>query len=220
MGRVIMVPRRPISGSFLPVEWVETVENDGTSISVPADIGAGELLTFFNLAEDIGAALPANVVPSGFTQLITSTFDNMRCTISYKLTTGLEGGDTLTGMNGLVVRAIIMHRYRGGKPASSLFASTASGQGTGGTPSGQTISGLGETPPMVQFALYAGSFAGNIPDPANFSPGAEAFLEQAASGLLRVKNEVFNEPPVNTSVSMNDEGPAQVMQSAFIRLVE
>lgn len=85
------------------VEFLASNTSTSATINYPSGIQAGDLIILSDRADSNSSANPTNVVPSGFTQIITQTVNtgtfgnNSRLTTSYKKADGSESG-SITGM--------------------------------------------------------------------------------------------------------------------------
>ena len=178
------------------------------AVTLPDNIVSGDLILIANLSLGSGSA-PTNVVPTGFTQLNTSTGAESRATISYKIANGSESGGVITGMNGSsqdIIHALVL-RKSGGFSSASLF--DAAYEETDATPATQTVNASGGTAPLIVLA---------IADVFFFVPVISSF-----SGDLNIGNHSFiaalyEDSLEDVTLNINDGGGPNMLFSAYVEL--
>jgi hypothetical protein len=199
------------------ITQVGSSTSTAATITLPADIQAGDLIVLF----DGGASeftAPTAVTPTGFTNRANNTssalggFIGIRGMISTKLAVGSEGSSSITGMNGDLDNTKAVYVFRGNVPAASLVSSTFNGQGTTGNPTSQNVAASGGTAPLV---VLGGYFSEGSVDPRTMSPAKDGEVSPAT--VLYLAYKIYNSSPSDVSVDMDDEG-GNVLQSGYIQM--
>ena len=204
---------------FSPVARVTTLSLFGSAtafgptVTAPASILAGDFMILADYAYN-NDNLPTNVVPSGFTQIVTTGFepaDGARVTTSYKIATGSEGSTSITGMNN-ESEGKCLYVFRGNAPITSVSVSTPNAQGTGGDPTAQSVLAGSGTPPLIVFGVYYCSTTdGQNPlTPRSFSPAKDGEISNTTVQQLYLAYKIYNSSPQNTSIDMTDFPPAGI----------
>lgn len=85
-----------------------------STITIPATAQAGDLCVLLDSTVNTTATLPTNVVPSGFTQIMTAAFvrangtTSARMTCSYKVLVSGDAGSSITGLGNTNPRKIVL----------------------------------------------------------------------------------------------------------------
>jgi hypothetical protein len=204
--------------SLTTIVQVLSATSTATTITVPADVRAGDLLVLLDRCNGIVLCTgdpPAAVVPSGFTTISNQATGNgvaspRRQIASYKLADGSEASTSLTGMTAASGGAKILAVFRGGIPIVSVVLNDVGGQTTDGNPTAQVVNASGGTPPLIVFGFYGSNSA---IDPRTFSTTKDGELSQ---GNLWLAWKVYNSAPADTSIDMADEGNVNILQSCYI----
>jgi len=177
----------------------------------PYDVGV-----LFDNATDATATTPANVIPSGFTQLQTSIFSAFyRTTLSYKVFDGTEDGATLTGMNGAHSNAKILLVFRPNRAIAGVGTSTFLEETATGAPASQLIAASGQSSPLIRLATCVNGGGTSIP---NFTGGTfdATVVKTGSDSSMRAGYAVQNTSPSNTTVSMADGGAGNCLMSGWM----
>lgn len=185
-----------------------------STVTAPSDIIAGDLIVLWNLSENTAGAV-SSVIPSGFTEIATSSQSQQRCTSSYKLADGSEASASLTVMDGDSRRYKAIYVFRGDVPATSVTLSSSVGsQSTSGNPSSQSVIASGGTPPLVVLGFY-GAFS--TIDPRTFSPSSDGEIGSSDSRMF-IDYKIYNESPADVTIDMDDEGASNHLHSCYIEM--
>ncbi len=216
---ILLVKNRAPGSTVPPTSMSFAASNAASnvsSITAPADIAAGDLIVCYNWHRDAIGGVPATAVPSGFTEISNvNDAGDARVILSYKLATGAEGSSTLNGMSSATGDgAMIVTVFRGDNPAGVLTVRDPDGQITNLAPTDQTIAAASGAVPLVVLAGYA---SGNDIGTIGFTPAQDATLSATAgASLIRFRYKVYNSNPADTTVTKNDSGADNVLQSCYI----
>lgn len=151
-------------------------------------------------------------VPSGWTQVTTSTTTGIRSTISYrKITHSDLIGSTVTGMGGTTRKIMVI--VRPNAPVGSLTLSTPAQQATTAIPTNQTLSMSGLTMPLMGFAHYSSTGAIST----RTGSGNEIEFANGTGQYVRVWTHNIT-APANQTIGMSDGG-TNALQSFWIRFI-
>jgi hypothetical protein len=119
VGDTLVWPPAP-TGMGLQFFTSESIVNGGGNITVPATVQAGDLLILLDRANDSPSG-PANVIPSGFTQVATQMVAPVRITVSFAIATPSDAGRVLTGLNGNngSIKTVLV--FRANQPIASVL---------------------------------------------------------------------------------------------------
>jgi len=104
-----------------------------STITIPATAQAGDLCVLLDSTVNTTATLPTNVVPSGFTQIMTAAFvrangtTSARMTCSYKVLVSGDAGSSITGLGNTNPRKIALV-FRPDSSITTVSYSTANTQ--------------------------------------------------------------------------------------------
>jgi len=196
------------------IGWI----SGSTSVSLTG-IQAGDIGVAFNRAGTSGS-YPSAVVPAGWTTVAITdiqwdgggaqNFFN-RQIIARRLLDGSE--TTYTGMNGDREQLVIAH-FRPNWSVSSLAVESLHAQATGGTPAAQNVTaGSGAIPLIVLGAAGGNSTAAVNSTPAFASTDSFQVIDRLEAG-----HQIYNQTPVDHSVSMANAGAANILQSFYLRV--
>jgi hypothetical protein len=191
-----------------------SVSSTTPSIQIPAGAQVGDIVVVFNAAARFfTSTIPTKVVPSGFTEIRTTTYSQfngaIRTVCSYKKLVSGDPGSTITGMNS-DNEYLIVFVFR--SLLSNVTVQSSQGEGTTSAPSAQTITSGSGVAPFIAFAHWYGSVSG----PAINSNGG---LQTTTNSEQAAGYEIFNfyDPLSNIQVSMNDGG-LNVLESFYLEL--
>jgi hypothetical protein len=149
--------------------------------------------------------VPPAVVPSGFTQIQTSTLTTPNCRgiAAYKVFNGSESGSTLTGLTSdtRMTKTLLVFRPNG--VITSVTASTWTGSIDVGDPSSQLISASGQAVPLIRIAGASSNVTTNPTLTGTFDG---TVTQGTGSGRQVVGYKIQNSSPSNNTVDMNDVG--------------
>jgi hypothetical protein len=187
--------------AMLPVDAVTAT---ASTITIPTWALADDYAVLFDYS-----TTTTLTVPSGWTQITTSTTTGIRSTVSYKKLVSGDINTSITGMGGTTRKVLVI--VRGNAPISSVTLSTPAQQATTAAPTNQTISMSGSIAPVMGFAHYT-------------STGAVA--TRTGTGNLREFTSATNQyvkvwaytpaQSTNITVGQSDNG-TNALQSFWIR---
>lgn len=204
--------------NYSEFKYIDKQSSSTNNFTSPAGVITGDFCMLVNVAQNSTfGSIPAAAVPSGFTQIATSTggaSNNVRMVVSCKILSSLDIGATLTGMTGNSFNSVHVLYFRMSKPISS-FTQTGTAQLTTATPTNQTISTSAATSfPCLAWAFYNSS--GTITS-TGFSPAEDQSIEYQTNYIAKFK--IYNgTTATDHTVSMADFG-TNYMASARIQLV-
>ena len=189
--------------SLTAMEVVNAVTATTTTIVIPA----------FALVDDYAVLFDTSTtttltVPSGWTQVTTSTTTGIRSTVSYKKLAFSDLATTITGMAGTTRKILTI--VRGNAPIQTITISTPAQQATTAAPTNQTLSMSSPASPLVGFAHYTATGA------ISTRTGASSVAEFTSATNQYVK--VWTYIPTtgaNQTIGMSDSG-TNALQSFFI----
>jgi len=92
------------SNEFRILYQLGTLGSTGDTWTVPNSVRDGDLMVYWNMANDHDYSIPTYAIPSGFTQVDTTSMDvsnvQARVIMSYKIMSTSDRGAVLTGMSG------------------------------------------------------------------------------------------------------------------------
>jgi hypothetical protein len=202
------------------ISFVASATSTSHTITIPASAQAGDVAILFDAAVST-EAIPGDVVPTGWTGIITATNlpnDGNRVRISYKILAGGDAGASVTSMDGTVADDQVMLVFRGNIAATAVSAEDWEAQATQNNPASQTVNASTEgTRPLVVFGMthiHNGTAA--------FSTQSPAFAATVANSDndLLVGYTIYNSADAlsDHTVDMNDLGTYQALASGFLEL--
>lgn len=196
------------------VAFVTSATSDTQTITCPS-VSQYDIGVLFDVASD--ATTPANIIPSGFTQLQTSTINIARTTLSYKILAGTEGGASLTGMNSTDTAKVLLI-FRPNSGILGVGVSAFLQETINGDPASQLIAASGQVAPLIRLASAA--VANPTPSsPPTFTAGTfDGTVPRAgANGVaIRAGYTVQNSSPSNDTVDVGDNGAANCLISGWM----
>jgi hypothetical protein len=195
------------------VSFQTSADSDAQTITCPT-VSLGDIGVLVDGAVN-ASGTPTNVIPSGFTQLQSSTIDFARTTMSYKVFDGSEDGSSLTGMNGNASNAKILLVFRPNGTISSVGLSTFLQETTNGNPASQAIAASGQSAPLIRLACAA---VGSNSTPPPFAAGTfDATVTKAGSfSAIRAGYTVQNSAPSDDTVDVGDNGNGNCLISGWM----
>lgn len=206
-------------GPVSEMSFVAASTASGTSISIPAAAQAGDLAVLHDYAATAGTGTQADVVPSGWTGIVTSAFNdgsfNRRQRHSYKVLTPADiFAGSVSGMVGGAAVEKMMLAYRPVGAIETVTIPTWGAESTAGNPSSQNVSAAAQAAPLIVMGA-AFSFSGT----AAFSTASPAFgATQASASTLLVGYKIYNASPADHTIDMADLGFDNALASGYIRL--
>ena len=193
------------------------------TVVIPATVIAGDLLVLLDYARNGNTGAPTDVVFTNFTRLTTnqlfdtSSTEDERAVLSYKIAVGADAGATITGMTGALQRGKALYVFRGDVPISSVTPSTVSQQVTSGNPTAQTVAASGGAPPLVILGAYNST---NAVSPRTFTVGGLAAKDGEINGVTTsyLAYKIYNASPADASIDMDDEG-TNMLASCYLGLL-
>ena len=182
-----------------------STSSSGSQITAPASIDAGDLLVLVEYSGGPGSlSTPADVTPSGFTQIATDNSVFYRCSLSYRIADGTEDSQVYTGLNGANANYKVMLQFRPNYPITAVNVQDINLQVTGSDPTAQVINASGGTTPLVVIAGYGASSV--ISSGTSFTGDTEDGTINESSSHLFVKHLSYNEAdtPSDITVDMTD----------------
>lgn len=203
----------PVLAAAAGASIVQVASASNSANVVCPSVNAGDLIVHLDYSlNNIGS--PTTVIPTGFTQITNNVAGSVaRQIASYKIAAGSEGGTTLTGMSGNIATRRIVVTFRRSPVAIAATVSTPNGEGTSGNPALQNVAASGGVAPLIVFGCYGSD--GSV-DPRTFSPAKDNEVAQATNLYLAWR--VDNGAGQDTSIDMDDEGNANILQSFYIAL--
>lgn len=200
----------PLAANY--IFFVASAISSGSSVTMPANILAGDLLVYIDMAAASDASV-TNVVPSGFNQIsalsVANQADNdyygARLTCSYKIAAGTESNQSVTGMNDDIERKIALQYRWKRKAISSLSVSTPVTQATVSNPAQQTVAASAGTPPLLGITVF-GAITGTPPAVSPRTTSITPDNEISSTTALYAHGYAQKTAPQNYTFDMDDEG--------------
>lgn len=189
------------------------------SVVVPATVQAGDVLIHANSASS-GGAVPASLIPPGFTLDIDSTITASgssgrakRVTLAHKLADGSEAGQTYYGMSSSSASAIlaVFRSYTG--EFGTLSSGDKHAQIGRGSISPQVVSASGQVLPLIVFGVAAASVSGTLSMSQSDATIPPTF---ASNTYLILGYKIFNSNPANVTLSMTGGDGEKMLGSLFL----
>jgi len=190
--------------------------NDSNSVTCPS-VQAGDLIVCLQRAR--GVTLPAAAQPSGFTIQANASLTDCRQILSTKIAVGTEGGTSLSGMvsdAGAIGSMWICVTFRGVYPATTQTVQDVASQMTDAAPTNQTANASGSALPLVVFGAFGGGSIGTI----SFTPAQDGSFSATGTfaGVIELRYKIYNSSPADVTVTKNDSGTRNTLQSCYIEL--
>ena len=179
------------------------------TITVPSDVKAGQLLVLFDRAFSTGAI--TTVIPSGFTSISNVTGGaTHRRILSYKLADSSDPGRVLTGMNGGTNenKLLLVFGFDDFDSIKSLTLNQEEGQITDAKPTDQVKTFSGVIDPVIIIGAFDGDTSGTI------SPSFNEKIDVHNANIFLLY-KIFMNSPVTSTLSMNDAGNNNSIQSCY-----
>jgi len=212
-------------GAIAPVartlSFVASTSSNASSVNLPADIQAGDILIYLDIARD--ATTPTLVTPTGFTNISSTGNAEATCRVAShrRFADGTEDGLSRTGMAGSSsrVRKIVL-QFRANQPLASITVGSINAQCTDGNPSSANITSSGGTAPVVLFAFYG--CMGNLGDNGsvsqrNFSPAEDAEIANGTAAYAKYKILNTTASLADYAVDMTDDNGSQGLIGGYIQ---
>jgi len=193
-----------------------SADSDQSTITCPT-VAANDIGVLFDTATNLTTPFPSNAIPSGFTQLQTSTLSGFvyRTTLSYKVFSGSEGGTSLSGLSGTSSMAKLLLVLRPTVAVVGVGVSTFLQETTQSAPSSQLIGASGQAAPLVRLAVCINGAAATVP---SFTSGTfDATLTRAGvDSAMRVGYAIQNASPSDDTVASGDNGNGNGLMSGWM----
>lgn len=197
--------------------FIKSVTSSSSTITIPTEASEGDFAVLFDYAENTSLlpSAPTTVVPPGFTsvQNDTATFllflVAVRSIISYKVLNSSDSGTTITGMDNLNLRKILLI-FRPNNKITTVSEVSNGDSGTG-APASQTISMSNQNTPIIGVSHWTST---DTIDPRT----SDITMTEVNNGTDQyVKYIIYNlgNTPQNITVNMQDEGSLNTLQSAY-----
>ena len=186
--------------------------SSSSTIVIPASAAVGDLAILFDHGNQTGGT--SDVIPTGWTGLVTDAGSPDRIRCSYKKLVGGDPGATITGLNATSVNKLMLV-FRPTFSITTITPSTWLAQVTTGNPASQAVSASGQATPLV---VCGG--AGVFDATAVFSTASPAFDAEIASSNadIIVGYKIYNSAPVNHTIDMDDLG-RNGLASGYLKVV-
>lgn len=220
----MMIAGGIIDGGVRTIEFLasnvlgEGPSDPGDTISVPAQVKAGDLLVLVDYVFNATVSLPAAVVPSGFTQVASSASARSRVITSYKLADNDDASSTVTGMTSTLTKHKILAAFRPNSPAKSITLSGVGTQNEDGNPAALVIPSSVGKAPFVVFGVYTSDGA---VDPRVMDPAKDGEISSSPGiDLCWLAWKIFNakDAPADVTIDMDDEGAPNIMHGFYIEM--
>jgi hypothetical protein len=205
----------------MTVSFVDSATSTSSTVTIPAGASIGDLAVLFDDGSNSSGA-PAEVVPTGFTQIGASLsiggVGGSRSVVSYKILAAGEPGSSITGVNGdLRNQKVILVFHSNLSAFVSATPSTWNGELTSGNPALQTVSASGQAAPL----LVLGQAYVTTATPASFSTASPAFdATVGTTNSLLAGYKIYNSSPADHSIDQDDLGSGNTPRSGYVLLVE
>jgi hypothetical protein len=198
------------------VAFQTSADSDQPTITCPT-VSQGDIGVLFDTAGNLSTPFPSNSIPSGFTQLQTSTLSGFtyRTTLSYKVFTGSEGGGSLSGLSGTSSMAKVLLVFRPNFAVAGVGVSTFLQETTQSAPSSQLIGAAGQTAPLIRLAVCINGAAASVPSFTSGTFDATQTRTGADSGM-RAGYAIQNAAPTDDTVASGDNGNGNCLVSGWM----
>lgn len=215
----------PVVGGVVPLTSVSvrtTATSTGSTIAIPGDVVAGEVLALWDVGIGTTGNIPTDVVPGSpaFTRITPNTLGVSggtgapRGVASYRIAQAGDAGQTLTGMNGNSSNnkmLYVLAPNAGAVISAVAISGTINSDPNTGNPASQANNASSGTPPLAVFGCYGSTGAIS---PRTFSTTADQELTSSNNAYFNIK--IYNTSPANTNVDMDDEG-TNVLASFYLQ---
>jgi hypothetical protein len=206
------------------VQQASATSENLSTVTLPADINAGDLLIFLDL--DVRAApAPASTTPAGWEPLLTyggdvttSGFQD-RLDVSYRIADGTEGGTSLGGHSGGTGNDKLVVTFRPDTAITSVIGTDSGGENTSGNPAAVAVNAGSETAPLLALGFYATASA--VINPRTFTVAGSPAKDGEASNVdqnLWLAWKIYISSPANVSVDMDDEGNLNIIAGGILEV--
>lgn len=182
------------------VAFQASATSTGATITCPT-VQQGDIGVLIDYASNNFTPAPTQVVPSGFTALVSNTVSAQRGTASYKVFDGTESGAALTGQDGGLFDSKVLLVFRP-NTIGAVTESTWLGEATTSNPTAQLIAASGQQVPLIRIA---GASDNNSVTPS-FSAGTfdGTVTQSTGTGRTIAGYAVQNTSGSDDTVDMND----------------
>ncbi|SFU21020.1 hypothetical protein [Mesorhizobium sp. YR577] len=208
-------PTGPISFSdFLALfTSVAVVGSNAATITIPADSQAGDLAVMYDFAVGTLSA-PPTVTPPGWTAVTNNGNGDTRGITSYRILTGGDPGDTITGMNGDDINRKVMRVLRGRQPVTTATSGGWDGNITvvANSPGNISVPASGGSTPLVVLGFAASR--GTV----NTFSSSPAFDSANAASATRTGYKSYKGTASNHTVSMTQAGDRNGLAAGYFQI--
>lgn len=188
--------------------------SDTASLTGASGIVAGDVLLFFDWAQ--GGTTPSDVIPTGFTGVVTVSNSVQRVRLSYKLADGSEASATITGMSATNIRKYCHVYRRAPRPATALAIHSLASELTAGDPSAQVIASASGRAPLLCVGCYGVNSTAETISGHTMSPTEDG--EVTSSALFKQKYKIYNSAPADVTVDIGDRGAGTSLISYYMEV--
>lgn len=202
------------AGKLFKAEYVDGKLTGGNTVTCFANVYAGDLLLAINGAEGT-SALPAKVIPTGFTEIRADLFNYFRNVISFKLANGSESNTVLNLMTGNNYQQCLLLRFRGNVPIKTATPAGAVGIATASDPSPLTITCTSGVRPVIAFGAFT-AYDGLTG--LSFTPAVDAAINPYAEDYVGWKCFSPDDALQNVVIDIAQSGAMQMMQGFYFNI--
>jgi hypothetical protein len=202
----------------ITLSFVASANSASNTITIPASAQAGDVAILFDFAVRGQATEPTDVVPTGWTGIITHTFSvagptSGRARISYKILAGGDPGASVTGMNSDVEDKVMLV-FRGSQAISAVNAAGWDLVTGTGNPSSQTVAASGGAAPLVVFGMA--DVNNGTAAFSTASPAFDATVANSDADML-AGYKIYNSAPADHTIDHNHTG-SNALGSGYLEL--
>lgn len=202
------------AGKLIKAEYVDGKLTGANTITCFSNVFAGDLLLAINGAESSNA-LPAKVIPTGFTEIRADSINYFRNVISYKLANGSESNTVLNLMTSNGYQQCTLLRFRGNVPIKTATPASPVGIATASDPSPLTITCASGVRPVIAFGAFT-AYNGLVG--LSFTPAVDAAISPYAEDYVGWRSFKPDDPLQNVVIDLASSGDVQMMQGFYFNL--
>jgi len=194
--------------------------SETTTITLPSDIQAGDLLVLCSRSGNPNTTIPPNVTPSGWTEVGTATDTNPsfsgRVKIDVKIALFTDASLVITGItggDGNDKRCLV---FKGDGRMTSVTPQDYAGVIANTAPSNQIANASGGTTPLVVIGTY-GRRNGTIAT-REFTPAEDQEFLDEVNDSHYTKFKIYNSSPADTTIDHDETGVGLELQSCYLEV--